>query len=387
MSDIKGLTERLIKCRADILNDYPFFGRLILRMPLAFANCGTACTDMQRIIFDPEFAERLDGMQMKFVLLHELLHCVLKHCIRGDGLDKLLYNISCDIVVNSLILEMFGLQKIEIDGAEMMNKAPDGTDGRLHSAEEVYYQFLKNMQDKDGRAQYKTFDSHSLWDKISRSDAARLSDEWNRNIREAAGNGQMGAGGISLNLQRYIRQINDPKTDWKQILQDFIRYDRADFSYSRPDSRYQGDVIMPSFLEDQYGERVENVWVLIDTSGSVSDEGLSRAYSEIRGAVEQLDSLEGKLSFFNTSVTEPIEFTTVEELDKIKPGGSGGTSFEAIFEYMRANMRDDLPALIMILTDGYADFPPEEAAMEVPVLWIIIDSKVEPPWGEVGYVD
>ena len=37
--------------------------------------------------------------------------------------------------------------------------------------------------------------------------------------------------------------------------------------------------------------------------------------------------------------------------------------------------------IILIFTDGYAAFPEEDAAMDIPVVWLILDSPVEPPWG------
>ena len=46
-------------------------------------------------------------------------------------------------------------------------------------------------------------------------------------------------------------------------------------------------------------------------------------------------------------------------------------------------MKDDLPVKIIILSDGYADFPDEEMAMGIPVLWIINNEEVMPPWGKV----
>lgn len=70
--------------------------------------CGTACTDGERLIFDPDFAARLKTeKEMQFVILHELLHCVLEHCTRVSNRDSEFYNIACDIVVNSTILSMW----------------------------------------------------------------------------------------------------------------------------------------------------------------------------------------------------------------------------------------------------------------------------------------
>ena len=85
--------------------DYPFFGYLSLRLQLACAPCGTACTDGERLIFDPEFEKELKtDQEMQFVILHEILHCALGHCTRRGSRSAKLFNIACDTVVNSTIL-------------------------------------------------------------------------------------------------------------------------------------------------------------------------------------------------------------------------------------------------------------------------------------------
>ena len=80
---------------------------------------------------------------------------------------------------------------------------------------------------------------------------------------------------------------------------------------------------------------------------------------------------------------EPWRNMTVEPYikDEWKAGGRGGTSFREIFRYMKEYMMQDLTIGIVVLTDGYAYFPKEEEACGVPVLWIIMDSNVQPPWG------
>ncbi|MBO6299980.1 MAG: hypothetical protein J6N53_14180 [Lachnospiraceae bacterium] len=47
-------------------------------------------------------------------------------------------------------------------------------------------------------------------------------------------------------------------------------------------------------------------------------------------------------------------------------------------------MEEDLPVSIIILTDGYAPFPKEDAAMGIPVLWILNNEDMTPPWGKVA---
>lgn len=45
-----------------------------------------------------------------------------------------------------------------------------------------------------------------------------------------------------------------------------------------------------------------------------------------------------------------------------------------------------LPSQIIIITDGYDSFPPEEAAMEIPVLWLLNNKNVDPPWGKIARI-
>ena len=43
---------------------------------------------------------------------------------------------------------------------------------------------------------------------------------------------------------------------------------------------------------------------------------------------------------------------------------------------------DEMPRAIIIITDGFAEFPDEKVSKDIPVFWIITDSNVQPPWGE-----
>jgi mRNA-degrading endonuclease toxin of MazEF toxin-antitoxin module len=93
---------------------------------------------MRRIVFDPQFAKRLSEQELVYVLIHEVLHCALKHCTRGAGKQHFIYNVACDIVVNSIILKMFDRKKLTIDGENMMHTAPDGKEGREILRGEIY---------------------------------------------------------------------------------------------------------------------------------------------------------------------------------------------------------------------------------------------------------
>jgi predicted metal-dependent peptidase len=86
---------------------------------------------------------------------------------------------------------------------------------------------------------------------------------------------------------------------------------------------------------------------MVDTSGSINTPQVTQAYSEIKGAIEQFNSLSGFLGFFDEKVYEPVEFNSVEDILSIIPKGGVGTNFYKIFEYVIK--MDVKPKAIIIL--------------------------------------
>ena len=182
-----------------------------------------------------------------------------------------------------------------------------------------------------------------------------------------------------------LGELEKPQTDWRTVLNEFVQEEVVDYSFSPPDRRFEGDFFLPDFNEKDEG--VEDVLFMIDTSGSMSDKMITAAYSEIKGAIDQFDGkLKGWLGFFDAAVVEAKPFENEGEFSIIRPVGGGGTSFDVIFDYVGKEM-EKLPASIIILTDGYAPFPPEEKAMGIPVLWLINNEEIVPPWGKVTRIE
>ena len=44
-------------------------------------------------------------MQLEGVLVHEVMHCKLKHMLRRSNRDRRLWNIACDLAINSILQE------------------------------------------------------------------------------------------------------------------------------------------------------------------------------------------------------------------------------------------------------------------------------------------
>lgn len=246
---------------------------------------------------------------------------------------------------------------------------------------------------------FNTFDDHSFWDVSSDSGgeqseenqiwtsrmveateiAEKISDEY-LSIKEA----HKGFGGPPLGAKRLLKEMLEPQTDWRTILENFIQEEVNDYSFSPPDRRFEDSpFFLPDFNEkDTY---IKNIVFLIDTSGSISDSMIQRAYSEIKGAVDQLgNKFEGYIVFCDHLTYDLQPFCEETDLSKIIPKGGGGNDFGGNIRDVLEAMKDEPPECMIFITDGYDTFPDESVTKGIPFLWLITNTDVEPPWGKVA---
>ena len=472
--DIREYSRRLLLSRMRILCNHGFFGLLLMHMRFSVdEEVETACTDGEFITFGTDFLSMLSDSELDFVMMHEIMHVALRHCLRGQELDPQIFNIACDIVVNSNLLLESGMDEKSITlrafgGEASMHIAPNGKEGHLYTAEEVYAMLTKDQkkqekQGKGGRGNSSnsnnggssgqnqnqnqgqnqgqgasqgqggqqagqggnqagqqggqgqsngqgnrpqggqgnrsgtpqsgsggtTWDDHSRWGE--KSDDRELQEIWEKRIADAAEAitvrvATSGVGAVPLLAERLLKELRKPQNDWRTILADFVQEDITDYSFAPPDRRFpDSPFFLPDFNEKE--ERLENILFMIDTSGSMSDDMITAAYSEVLGAIEQFDGkLSGYLGFFDAEISEPTPFTSLEEFRVIRPKGGGGTSFMPIFHYASTKMQEKPPASIIILTDGYAPYPDESAAQGIPVLWLLVNDDVTPPFGRIARI-
>ncbi|MDR1065220.1 MAG: VWA-like domain-containing protein [Oscillospiraceae bacterium] len=449
-SELRRHARRLIKSRVRLLDGHGFYGLLLTRLIVNVdTSVDTVTTDGERVFFNPDFLGSLTDSELDFILLHEVLHIALRHTQRGAGLDNEYFDSACDIVVNSNILSELGRTSFHINGfGEVPHLAPDGSEGRNFTAEQLYNILFVAAPDggdeegqdgdkddgedededggedgdegkdngdgegdgagddgKNGTAgengenssdgntgedgetgEGSGFDSHERWGTSPKD--GELADEWTKNILDAARAIEIqqknsNRGTIPAFARRLLKQLRSNQLDWRTILNDFVQEDVNDYSFSPPDRRFsESPFFLPDFNETD--ERVENVLFMIDASGSMSDDAVSTAFAEIQSAVDQFGGkLAGLLGFFDAAVTEPVAFEDLDELSDIKPTGGGGTDFGIIFDHVRA--MEEPPVSIIILTDGFAPYPPEFS--EIPVLWLLNNEVSEPPWGKIARIE
>lgn len=453
---INEYVKRLLWSRLRILNNNGFYGLLLMHTVFSLdENCPTAYTDGKRIAFNPDFLEQLNDDELDFIMMHEIMHIVLQHCFRSGDRTPEMFNIACDIVVNSNILFSNNMDlrsiTLRLEGSPSTHKAPDGKEGYEYTAEQVY-EMLPDKKPKGkpvkmpgsnsgkgggggsascevasqdvssggsgggglseeslgggngaksalGRAlkeQMKaqsvtegTWDDHTKWGMLEDDDILR--DVWVKHFEDACEaisvrDPSNTRGLMPAFAKRLFKELHKPQTDWRTILNDFVQEEICDYSFSPPDRRFdESPFFLPDFNEKE--DIVKDILFMIDTSASMSDDMITAAYSEIKGAIDQFSGkLKGWLGFFDAAIIKPIPFEDEEEFKVIEAAGGGGTDFQIIFEYVHRHMKEKPPASIIILTDGYAPFPKEHLADGIPVLWLLNNEKVNPPWGKVARI-
>ena len=92
-----------------IANKYTFFGDLLYQLGVFITHkdekrITTMATDGFRILINPRFIlEDLTIQETVFVVVHEIMHCVLQHMSRRGDRDSTKWNYAGDYVINILL--------------------------------------------------------------------------------------------------------------------------------------------------------------------------------------------------------------------------------------------------------------------------------------------
>lgn len=361
------LNRRLAKARTALILEQPFIGTLALNMPMSLdPSIPTACTNGKWVKFNPSFIEDLDDEQLKFLVAHEVFHPMFEHMYRLNGRNPKKWNIAGDYVINQLLTD----EKIGkfIEGG-MLNKALYDAGGG--STDGIY----KLLPDTHGDGPIGGTGDDVQEADGSPAEQAQTMAEQKVMIAQAAQAAKM-AGKLSANLQRLIGDALQPKVDWRDVLRRFITKAKTDQrSFARPNRRFLAQGI---YLPTRSGERLGEIAVALDCSGSIDDKTLAEFATELRaihgdGAPEKLHVV-----YFHHEVCKQETYLPDDTIGKLVSPGTGGTAFSPIFKALEE--QDINPVATVVLTDLCCDdFGP---APSYPVLWVSNYSD-KAPWGEV----
>jgi predicted metal-dependent peptidase len=349
-----------------LLSDEPFFSAISRRVnkqsSRAIPTAGVTVdkdTLQFKMLYNPDFFEDMEERKVKGVLIHEFYHLIFKHVTsrRPENIPMIVWNIATDLAINSMIGADNLPDNCCIPGGKQFEDYP------LGKTAEFYLEMMKDdEQFGDGKGGFKdmegedgsdlgNFDDHGGWDELT-DDERQMVEERAKDIMEKAArdanNSGRGWGSVSNGIKRDIMERLKTRVDWKKVLRAFIgAAQRADKSNTmrRINRRF------PYIHAGRKVNRVANIAISIDQSGSVSDQELNAFFNE-------LNKLSDLATFtvipFDTRVAEDKVYTWKKgEKRKWERVMYGGTCFNAPTDYVNKGNFDGH----IVLTDLMAPKP------------------------------
>ena len=377
---------KLAAARTRLILDKPFLGALALRLPMVPADpkwCQTAYTDARKLYYNPAYIDALSVEQTQFLLANQALHCALLHFARRQHRNRYRWDIACDHAVNPLLVK----EGLIPPPGTLVLECFDGM-----TAEEIYPCIDENESDEpEEEPQHEGGESEGENDggeggggdeeakgapkprPLTQAEEESLSEQWQQRLAGAAQQARQ-AGKLGGMLGRMIGELLQPRLSWRLLLARYMtQHARDDYSYMRP-SRREGEMILPSLRSAE-----ADIAVVLDTSGSVSEQEMAEFMSEVNAIKGQLRA-RITLHACDAMLAEegPWLFEPWEEF-RLPSGvkGGGGTDFRPVFDWVARQNRT--PDLLLYFTDAEGEFPLHEP--NFPVLWLV-KGKAQVPWGQ-----
>jgi predicted metal-dependent peptidase len=359
----------------------------------------TACTDGKNDYYGRAFVDGLADSEFRFLILHETYHKLFKHLTTWQHLykdDAQLANMACDYVINLMITDenrdMFAVMPKDAEGNNI--GLLDEKFRNMDTAQ--VYKILKQEQEDNegdqgqGEGNGAGLDEHD-WEgaqEMSADEQRELAQEIDQAIRQGALTaGKVGSGG-----NRAIDQLLKPEVNWREVLREFITETcrgNDDSTWRQPSRRHLAmGMLRPSGITERVGELV----IAIDTSGSIGQHELTKCLSEIKGVCDTVKPESVRILYWDTKVCADELYGDVagacgslEQLTQTtKPAGGGGTMVQCVPDYIRDNNIN--AQAVIVLTDGYLGG--DWGAWTMPLLWGILDNKhAQPTIGKTLHIN
>lgn len=396
--------DKLAAARFSSARLWPYFRTLVSKLqPYEAKGLGTlAVTEDWILLYDPKALDQWSVQELGVILVHEAMHplrghaartenCIKRHGLQDDKASRALGNIAADAEIND------DLHHLPVDHVSPKSiKAANGL-----TQEEYFTHLIKNNPPKgksdvtsgqcgsgagnptEGEAEHAETARGEGYGRSER-ETAQIQRQTADQIRDAA---ESQPGSVPNGLLRWTDDLLGPsKIPWQQVLRRSIRNatrrvrGATQRSY-RKISRKQyglGLGIGSPRLGGLYTPQPD-VSVVVDTSGSMSQDDLREAVSETAAI---LKATGGQVEFCACdAATEGVtKIAKPQDLCKLLTGG-GGTDMGPAF----AAVEKSKPNLIVCITDGeFNRVPPEPKAR---VIWIVVSSRsggrFKPTYGEV----
>jgi predicted metal-dependent peptidase len=192
---------------------------------------------------------------------------------------------------------------------------------------------------------------------------AEAADEWEVFTRQAVNIARrQGEGKLPGFLEELVRDLDTPRTDWRDVLRRFVDPSATkDYSWTHPSKRLMS---MGFYAPGLISDGINHVALAIDTSASIDHEWLRRFGGEAQAALDDGAIDKVTIVFADQRVTHTAEYVRGDQID-FTVSGRGGTEFAPTFAWLNENAPDVTAAIYF--TDLDCSVYGEQPAY--PVLW------------------
>lgn len=347
--------------------------------------------DGEKIYCKPEYVMSLyegGSVYINRVYLHMLLHCILKHIIKCGKRDPDYWNLSCDIVVES-ILDSFTYRCVHlpVHGRRRNLYRELKKEMSTFTAERVYQWLIEQKLSGESFLELcMEFrrDDHSRWlfsgeDPKVEQQIQSLQNKWEEisektqtEMETFAKDREEETGDMVRSLQVENRKKYDYRNFLKQfsVLREEMQVDDDSFDYGFYTYGLEVYGNMPLIEPQEWKEvkKIQEFVIAIDTSMSCSEDLVQLFLEQTYAILKESESFFRKVKIHliqcDSKVQSDVIVTCEEDLVKYMENltikGGGGTDFRPVFEYVEELIQQkyfyDLKGLVYF-TDGYGEFP------------------------------
>lgn len=370
----------------------PFHGEFIMGMKRIIttrfrAAAGVSVTESINLYINPNLFTCFNIKQQADILRHEVAHLMRDHISRASNLvpDKEqkhrlhnILNVSADLSINSYLpsLKAGAIIKNHITGEVELDEEGNPREYKPWFVEnlqerfpdlkdkmpfEYYWDFFQN-EGKDMVKNVECDHTHEMWDEsIKNRDYVR--EKIRENANKAAANS---AGKIPGNVLRELEELNKPIVNWRQHLRMFVsRLGKNDTVSTRKRRNRRYGIQYPGHKK----QPELHLATVIDTSGSVTDDILTKLVSELN-AIHK-NGVKITVIHCDAAVHEVHDFNPNKKIDF---KGGGGTLYQPGLDKAGEIGADG----VIYFGDMYASDINELQKPNMPVLWVVYGSGDTP---------
>ncbi|WP_110514456.1 vWA domain-containing protein [Herpetosiphon llansteffanensis] len=358
-----------------------YFATLVLFAPVVAAtNVNQSATDGERVYVNPDYFATLRQQDQDRLILHQVLHAALLHIPRRGNRNPQIWNTACDIVLNGIVSTIEGI------GCDPLTQRDPELEAL--SVEEVYELLVRDPSrypltdsldlleateaDRSGLSGQGGFEQETRGTKRN----AVLEAHW-RNARHQADliALMVAQGSLPSSMRRELSSTDPENLDWRTYLWRYLVQTPTDFVGF--DRRF---ISRGLYLDALAGESLQ-VFVAVDTSGSIDERHLKLFMDEVQGILRSYPHISCDLFYVDAEAHGPFQLTAYSPIPE--PIGGGGTDFRPFFQALEGLIRPHMPVVAVYLTDGYGSFP--AMPPDYPFLWVVVAGGLDSeafPFGE-----